>query len=140
MIEIFLPMEKIPTATLQQKRAAYVKGRLMMYEPQNVKEAKSYYEHLLRPYRPSQPITNPVCIYIRWAFPIKDKKKWNTWKTSKPDVDNLEKILIDRFVKTRFIEDDSLVVSLLGEKVYVEPGRGGIHIQITEVTKEAYNL
>ena len=139
MIEIFLPMEKIPTATLQQKKAAMVKGHIMMYEPQNVKDTKKLYEKLLRPYKPQKPIGGPVAIYIRWQFPTKEKKKQNTWKDTRPDVDNLFKLIADRLTYLGFFNDDSQLVSISGDKVYVKPDDGGVLIQITEAN-EVYKI
>lgn len=135
MISFFIPMDKIPTATLQQKKAAYVKGHLMMYEPQNVKDAKRTFELALKPHRLKNPINGPLALYIRWNFPIKDKKKQNTWKESRPDLDNMEKIIIDRMTALGFWNDDSQIVSLCGEKVYVSPKDGGIQIDIVEATE-----
>lgn len=104
--------EKIPTATLQQKRAAVVKGRVVMYEPTNVKAAIKEYEMKLKPFVPDKTFDGPLRVAIMWNFGTKDKKKQGTWKTSRPDADNMAKILLDRMTKLGFWEDDSQIVQL----------------------------
>ena len=44
-----------------------------------------------------------------------------TFKTSKPDIDNLAKFVADSF-NTHFYKDDSQIVELKAEKYYISQG------------------
>lgn len=133
--EIRFICAEVPTATLQQAKAYYNPKlhRVAMYEPQNVKDAKKLYENKLRPFRPTEPIEGPKKITIEFAMGIKSEKKKGTWKTTRPDIDNMCKILLDRMTALRFFNDDSEIVSLTASKRYVEEGESPNVTIIVEV-------
>jgi Holliday junction resolvase RusA-like endonuclease len=59
---------------------------------------------------------------------------WGTWKTSKPDTDNLIKMIKDEMTRLGFWGDDAQICSEWSAKLY---GRtSGVFIKITELEKE----
>jgi len=66
-----------------------------------------------------QPIASyegPIRLYVKWCFPIKGKHRDGEWKTSRPDTDNLQKVLKDCMTKLSFWGDDAQVCSEVVEK------------------------
>ena len=51
-----MPMEKVPTATAQQKQFRQVNGKVIAYDPENVKAAKRLFEKSLIPHIPKEKI------------------------------------------------------------------------------------
>lgn len=111
-----LPIEP-PTATSQSagKRIKIVKGKPMFFKNAAATDASKTYETLLAFFRPVKPATGPVELVVRFVFPYKkDEPKKNRikgfiWKTTKPDTDNMLKLLKDSMTATRFWEDDGQV-------------------------------
>ena len=137
-MHIFIPMEP-PTITQQQHRIGVTKsGRKYTYEQQELKEARSDLRARLVEHAPKETITDPVGLYVIWCFPIKGKHKDGEWKTSKPDTDNLNKMLKDVMTELGWWKDDALVVSELIEKRWaVKPG---IFIQWKELSEGIHAL
>ena len=95
VIEFFLSMKKIPTTTHQQKKVAVVNGKPKFYEPQKLKEARDLFSTLLAPYAPNEKIEGPIRLTVKWLFPKIKKATHGQYKTTKPDTDNLQKLLKD---------------------------------------------
>lgn len=124
-MEFFLDLVP-PTVTHQQKRAANVNGRLVFYEPPRLAAARELLTLHLTPHRPQAPLTGPVRLYVRWCFPKGRHKEG--WKTTRPDCDNLQKLLKDVMTDVGFWKDDALVCVEHVEKVWAQ--RAGIFIRV----------
>ena len=72
-----------------------------------------------------------VRLYAVWNFPIKDKKKWGKLKTTRPDTDNVEKMLKDEMTRLGFWKDDAQVCVEIILKYWSE--KGSITIMVDEV-------
>ena len=121
-----------PTATAQEKKVALVKGRVVFYEPSNLKAAKSQLTfHLLR-HRPKEPLKGPLSLTVLWLFPKGKNHKDGTWRITRPDTDNLEKRLKDCMTRCGFWKDDAQVVKEHVEKKWSE-NPVGIGIEIVEL-------
>ena len=127
--EIFLPMQKIPTITHQQKDIKIIKGKPVVYEPQELKDARALYTGKLYPVRPETPIQGPVSMIVKFCFDPGWRHKQGEWKISKPDTDNMIKLLKDCMTAAKFWLDDAQVAQEVVEKVWWEPS--GIYIRIT---------
>lgn len=133
--EMFLRFDKIPTATAQTKRIAVVRGRVMTYKTDKVKEAEADFHRLFTERRIHPTIEAPIKLTIRWLFPTETKKRWNLFKVSRPDLDNMSKIIMDAMVKTGYFKDDSYVARLVLEKRWTAPGTSGIYICYEEIVE-----
>ena len=122
-----------PTATAQQKGERVVGGYIHHYKKKNVAAAEAILRDALLPYVPAEPITEtPIRLVTRWLFPYpKSAKKHlpgrKRWKITRPDTDNLNKLLKDVMTDMGFWKDDALICIERIAKYYTdEPG-----IQIT---------
>ena len=118
-----------PTATAQQKGERVVGGYIHHYKKKNVMAAEAILRDALLPYVPETPIEGkPIRLEVKWLFPYpkstkKHKPGWARWKITRPDTDNLNKMLKDVMTDMGFWKDDALICSEIVEKYYSdEPG------------------
>lgn len=127
--EFFMAMNP-PTCTHQEKQVRVVNGKPIFYEPQELKTARQkLIGHLVR-YKPKVKYETGVRLIVRWCFP-RGKYLDGEYRTTKPDTDNLQKMLKDCMTKCGFWKDDALVASELIEKFWAEIP--GIYIRIEEL-------
>ena len=62
----------------------------------------------LRRHRPQEPLEGPIYLEVEWRF--RSKSHVDGWKTTRPDTDNLEKLLKDCMTRCGFWNDDAQVV------------------------------
>lgn len=127
--EFFMAMNP-PTVTHQEKQVHVVNGKPVFYEPAELKEARSKLCAHLGQHAPEQKYTEPVELVTKWCFP-RGKHSDGSYKASKPDTDNLQKLLKDCMTATRFWQDDALVCREVTEKFWAE--LPGIYIRISEL-------
>lgn len=131
MTEFFVPMAKVPTVTHQEKKVRVLNGKPVFYEPQELKEARAKLMAHLAQHAPEEPYTGTVQLVVKWCFPITGKHHDGEYKATKPDTDNLQKMLKDVMTALGYWTDDALVASEIVEKFWAE--RPGIYISICEV-------
>lgn len=129
VIEFFMPMLP-PTITHQQHKVKTVNGKPVFYDPPKLKDARQKLTANLIPNIPEQPFTTAVRLTTKWLFP-KGQHKNGEWKTTKPDTDNMIKLLKDCMTVCRFWKDDALVVSEITEKFWADIP--GIYVRIEEL-------
>lgn len=155
VISFFMPMKDVPTTTYQEKRSKAVKSRktqkqkVIHYEDEKLKDVRSLFKACLMEYGkgrlPDEPLRCGVRLMVKWMFPIKVKKgkygirKPGQFKATKPDTDNLQKLLKDCMTEVGIWEDDCLVVSEVVEKIWAEEGKSGIYVMIVPLPDEAYS-
>lgn len=131
MIEFFMPMAKVPTTTHQQKQVTVKNGKPIFYEPPDLVAARAKLTTHLGPNTPEKKFTGPVRLIAKWCFPLSGKHKDGEWKATKPDTDNLQKLLKDCMTSLEFWADDALVASEIAEKFWAKVP--GIYIRIEEL-------
>lgn len=119
-----------PTITHQQHKVKTVNGKPVFYDPPELKDARQKLTANLIPNIPEQPFTTAVRLTTKWLFP-KGQHKNGEWKTTKPDTDNMIKLLKDCMTVCRFWKDDALVVSEITEKFWADIP--GIYVRIEEL-------
>lgn len=120
--EFFMPMIP-PTCTQQEHQVRVVKGKPQFYEPTELKAARSKLEAHLAGHVPEEKYTDAVRLMTKWCFPISGKHQDGEYKTTKPDTDNLQKMLKDVMTKLKYWTDDALVASEITEKFWAKvPG------------------
>ena len=113
-----------PTATAQQKGERVVGGYIHHYKKKNVARAEAILRDALLPYVPETPITDkPIRFEVLWMFPYpksakKHKPGFSRWKITRPDTDNLNKLLKDVMTDMGFWKDDALICSEYIGKIY----------------------
>lgn len=126
MIEFFMHMVP-PTATAQMHKITR-SGRV--YDPPEVADARSKLLAYLAPNVPQNPLTGALRLCAEWRFPATGKHKPGEPRITKPDTDNLQKLLKDCMTKAGFWTDDALVAEEFVGKYWSEPERAGIHIRV----------
>lgn len=125
-----------PTATAQMKQVRVVGGKPMFYDPPKVKQARKTLSALLSAHRPDTPLTGPVSLRVLWLFPMGKSHRNGEWRTTRPDTDNLQKMLKDCMTGVGFWKDDAQVVREIVEKRWAaDPA--GIYIELEELEVEA---
>lgn len=127
MIRFFMPMIP-PTTTHQQKQVTVRNGKPVFYEPEDLKAARAKLMAHLGKHVPENKFDGGVHLMVKWLFPITGDHKDGDWKITKPDTDNLNKLLKDCMTDLGYWKDDQLVASELIQKFYAETP--GIFIQI----------
>ncbi len=128
-IEFFMAMEP-PTCTHQEKKVTVVKGRPVFYDPQEVKDARMKLMGHLMKHKPRIKIESGCRLVTKWCF-LKGRHKNGEYRITKPDTDNLQKLLKDCMTACGFWKDDALVASEIVEKFWADVP--GIYIRIEEL-------
>lgn len=123
--EFFVPMIP-PTKTHQQKRIDWTRRRV--YEDGALSAVRQKLSDVIGPYRPTVPYNVGVRLVTKWCFPCGKTHTDGEYRISKPDTDNLQKLLKDVMTQNRFWTDDALVASEIVEKFWARTP--GIYIRI----------
>ena len=125
-----------PTVTAQEHKVMVKNGKPVFYDTPEIKDARSKLKSYLWKYRPAKPYEVGVRLIVKWLFP-KGRHQNGEYRTTKPDTDNLQKLLKDCMTQTGFWKDDAQVVRETVEKRWSdEPAGIYIEIEELEVTHE----
>ena len=130
MIQFFMPMLP-PTVTAQEHKVTVVNGKPKFYDPPEVTDAKSKLIAALSQHHIEQPFSSAVRLVVKWLFPASGKHRNGEYRGTRPDTDNLQKMLKDCMTKCGFWKDDALVASEITEKFWADIP--GIWIYIEEL-------
>lgn len=125
--------EEPPKSTAQMKKVSASRGKVRFYEPKTVKEAKRYFYKHLAQYMPKDKINEPITLYVEWVFANQKNKKGTYAKITRPDLDNLQKLLKDCLTGLHYWVDDSLVVEEHTKKLRAD--HPYLYISISPFTK-----
>lgn len=128
--EFFMPMLP-PTKTHQMKKVRVVNGKPIFYEPAELKAVRVKLQGHLSKHVPEEKYTGAVRLITKWCFPITGDRNDGQYKTTKPDTDNLQKMLKDVMTDLGYWTDDALVASEVTEKFWAKVP--GIYICIEEL-------
>lgn len=116
-IEFFIPLKSPPTVTYQEKRVTAKYGKPQYYETQEQRTVRKLYEAYLAAHKPEAPLDGPIRMVTKWIFPGKPEQH-GTYKTTKPDTDNMIKMFKDCMTRCGYWHDDAQVASEITEKFY----------------------
>lgn len=128
MLEFFLAITP-PTVTHQEKKVTVVKGKPVFYEPPELVDARQKLTAYMARHVPSEPLTGPLQLITKWCYP-RGSHKDGEYKITKPDTDNMIKLLKDVMTELGFWEDDALVASEITEKFWADIP--GIYVRINK--------
>lgn len=132
-MKIFLLLDP-PTITSQQHKVKIVRNKPVFYKPAKLLQARKTIIKHLKPFKPKEPLDGAIRLDVIWMFPKGKRHKHNEWRITKPDTDNLEKMLKDCMTELEFWVDDSQVVIEHVEKLWAD-NPVGISIEITKLEK-----
>lgn len=131
------------TATAQQKGVRVKRSRTgkfypKFYEKPEVKEAKERLYWRLNDFTPTEPIEGPIELFITWCFArgSKPKRVIDTFKDTRPDLDNMSKSIIDCMTDLGYWKDDGQIARLHLEKIWVDNGDEGTLITIMPAIRQ----
>lgn len=130
-LEFFMPMATVPTTTHQEKQVRVIHGKPVFYEPPELVAARAKLRDHLGKFVPAEPYTKAVRLVTKWCFPLTGSHKDGEYRSTRPDTDNLTKLLKDVMTELRFWRDDSLVASEIIEKFWASTS--GIYVCIEEL-------
>ena len=120
-----------PCTTHQTKQVTIRGGKPKFYEPYELKDARRKLKEGLSGHTPAVPYSSAVQLVTKWCFPHGNKHRDGEYRTSRPDTDNLQKLLKDVMTTLGFWTDDAVVASEVVEKFWADVP--GIYIAIREV-------
>lgn len=120
-----------PTVTAQEHRVMICKGKPLFYDSPEVADAKELLTAHLAKHKPESKIYGPVRLTVVWQFMTSSHKE-DEWRTSKPDTDNLQKMLKDCMTYIGYWKDDAQVVWESVQKRWTR-SNPGIFISIEEL-------
>lgn len=126
-----------PTTTHQQQRIRVVqrKGRHvpLVYDGEEVAAARSKLTAHLAAFRPETPMAGPVSLLVKWCFPLDESGRHHNgeWRVTKPDTDNVQKLLKDCMTRLGFWQDDAQVCSEVVQKFWADVP--GIYIEVNQI-------
>jgi len=123
-----------PTCTHQEKQVRVVNGKPQFYDPPEVRTAREKLRAYLAKHKPAEPYQCGVRLVVKWLFP-KGKHPDGSYRTTRPDTDNLQKLLKDCMTAESFWKDDALVCSEIAEKFWAKTPGIWIRIEPVEVPR-----
>ena len=129
-MEFFLDMEP-PTVTAQEHKVRIVHGKPVFYDTAKLKAARGVFESLLWQNKPKEPLDGPVSLIVNWHFATKSHKE-GAYRVTRPDTDNLQKLLKDCMTRVGFWKDDAQVCREVVTKRWSRQ-RPGIHIRVVSI-------
>lgn len=129
-MKFFMAMNP-PTTTHQQKAVRILNGKPVFYEPVKLKEARRILTGHLLAHKPRVRMTGALRLKAVWCF-FSEAHINGEWKTTKPDTDNLNKLLKDCMTACDFWEDDAQVVYEEIQKFWTDEVPG-IYIEVENI-------
>lgn len=105
-----------PTVTAQEKKVAVGKdGKPHYYDPPGLARARAAICAELERHRPDAPFEGPVSLCATWEWQRSDGR--TGWRDTKPDTDNVQKLLKDCMTRMRFwIDDAQVAFEVIGKR------------------------
>lgn len=128
--QFFMPMDP-PATTAQMHQVRMIHGKPVFYDPPEVEQARQKLTAFLAQHRSGhKKFKGGIRLMVKWCFPRGDHPD-GAYRITRPDTDNLQKLLKDCMTKVGFWTDDCLVASEIVEKFWAEIP--GIWIRIEEL-------
>jgi len=127
-LTIWIPGQ--PATVTAQQKIITKGGRI--FDNRRVQEARARLFCILAEQAPSRPLDGNLSVEVTWAWTRKGQTQ-PEWKNTKPDLDNLAKLLLDEMGRAGIITDDARVVELVLRKLWVQERDEGIKIVVREI-------
>lgn len=120
-----------PTVTAQEHKVRTGSGKPVFYAPPELADAREKLAAYVGQHRPPQPLGGAVGLIVVWCFP-RGGHPDGAWRVTKPDTDNLQKLLKDVMTELGFWLDDAQVCWETVQKRWA--ARCGIYIEVEALT------
>lgn len=128
-MKFYVKMDEVPKTTAQQKKFS-IKTKTF-YKTSKIKQSEYLLVRALSGKQPRKTYDTPIELSVTWLFPHTKKSKDGERKGTRPDLDNLQKLLQDIMCKLGYYKDDSLITDLIIKKRWHR--HSGLIIKINEV-------
>lgn len=128
-MKFFVRMDEVPKTTAQQKK--FSTKTKTFYKTSKIKQSEYLLVRALSGRQPRKTYDTPIELSVTWLFPHTKKSKDGERKGTRPDLDNLQKLLQDIMCKLGYYKDDSLITDLTIKKRWHR--HSGLIIEIKEV-------
>jgi Holliday junction resolvase RusA-like endonuclease len=128
MSELSFFVNIIPTKSTHQSSLRVLRSRsgrffVGKFSKSPIKRWVSEFSEKISKFKPDAPFDGPMEVEIEFRFPYNKSAprkivNTDTWKTTRPDLDNMEKVILDTLASDGFIVDDSLIVSKITRKMH----------------------
>lgn len=132
-LEFFMPMNP-PTVTHQEQKTGIRNGKPFRYEPPELKAARSKLVAHLAKHKPTEKLSGALKLEVTWLFPCGNAHAPGEYRITKPDTDNLQKLLKDCMTSVGFWKDDAQVAVECVQKRWNDVT--GIHIAVSKMNNE----
>ena len=120
-IRLMIPGQP-PRTTAQEHKVYMAGGRPRFYKPARLKQAEKYLLSHISEHAPSEPLHGAVVLDVTWSFAGRGHKDGEP-KITRPDTDNLQKLLKDCLTDSGYWVDDAQVTEEHVRKMWSkEPG------------------
>lgn len=114
MPEMHFKLDMLPPRTTSQQKGERIVGKgknayIHHYQKAKVTAAQNEYIARLLPHRPPESIEGPIRLMVEFRYKTNSKKLDGKPKITRPDTDNMIKLLKDCMTKCGFWHDDSQV-------------------------------
>lgn len=121
----------VPGVPRPQPRPRFVRGRVVSTADANARRwIASVVAAAARVAREKGKATGPLSATMGFTFPTKDQSRWRNPHLSRPDADNLAKLVLDALMKAGLIQDDSTVSCLSVVKAWGSQADAGLVLTI----------
>lgn len=107
------------------------------YTPETTRAYENALAVLAREQFTMDPLTGPLSVTIDFYMPTRDKKRWGTWHTMKPDRTNLNKSVEDALNGIVWQDDSLIAVGPLGFKKWAPFGLVEVSVEELQPAKPA---
>ena len=128
-MKFYVRMDEVPKTTAQQKK--FSTKTKTFYKTSKIKQSEYLLARALSGRQPRKTYDTPIELSVTWLFPHTKKSKDGERKGTRPDLDNLQKLLQDIMCKLGYYKDDSLITDLTLKKRWHR--HSGLIIEINEV-------
>lgn len=128
-LKFYVKMDEVPKTTAQQKK--FSTKTKTFYKTSKIKQSEYLLVRALSGKQPRKTYETPIELSVTWLFPHTKRSKDGERKATRPDLDNLQKLLQDIMCKLGYYKDDSLITDLKVKKRWHR--HSGLIIEINEV-------
>ena len=121
-----VPKSRPRVVTKGKRRFAYTPKRVKAWENVIREEAEKHFD---------RPFDGPVVVSIVFLMPRPKSRRLDFWVSTTPDLDNLEKSVLDALNEVAYCDDRQVVVKS-SSKRYVQREEPGVQVVVTAITDQ----
>jgi Holliday junction resolvase RusA-like endonuclease len=121
-----VPKSRPRVVTKGKRRFAFIPKKVKEWESLVSEEAKKHFE---------SPFAWPVIVTMTFYMPRPKSRRLDYWVSTTPDLDNLEKSVLDALNEIAY-NDDRLVVAKSASKKYTNGNKPRVEIIVTSIQNQ----